>query len=300
MSEQSLTYPDFYTPDQIDDMGLIQGHQPHASQQHTIGIVGGMGPFAHIEFERLLLSNFRKKFNVLSEQEYPEWIVSSIPNTPDRTKALIHGEASPIPLIVKSLNRISKTDDQEGADFAVIICNTSHAYINEIRTQSPIPVLSIIEETVHTIHSEEQNPIIGLLGTTGLVSSGIYQKYLLNLGIPCYSPLNLQDSPKHNQQCVMDCIYGSQKKGSTNIIGIKENGVQQIHKEIISGVITQMKREYNVSIILTACTELSLLAQDINIPDIKIIDPLNELANRSIETAFSNSPIKQNLHTVNI
>ena len=42
----------------------------------TIGIVGGMGPHAHIAFERYLLEAVGA---VAGDQDYPPWIVSSLP-----------------------------------------------------------------------------------------------------------------------------------------------------------------------------------------------------------------------------
>ena len=62
--------------------------------RRVIGIAGGMGPYAHLEFERRLLAAVERPS---SDQEYPEWVVSSIPDTPDRTVALLEGGPSPIP-----------------------------------------------------------------------------------------------------------------------------------------------------------------------------------------------------------
>jgi hypothetical protein len=63
--------------------------------RHVIGIVGGMGPLEHIEFERQLLVATRKRLGrPPTDQDSPEWIASSIPDTPDRTKALL-GDGPP-------------------------------------------------------------------------------------------------------------------------------------------------------------------------------------------------------------
>ena len=37
------------------------------------------------------------------DQEYPEWIVASMPGTPDRTKALLAGGISPVPSLLRGL-----------------------------------------------------------------------------------------------------------------------------------------------------------------------------------------------------
>lgn len=67
--------------------------------QRVIGIVGGLGPHAHIEFERRLLAAITQPS---SDQDYPEWVVSSIPQTPDRTAALLEGGPSPVSCLVRA------------------------------------------------------------------------------------------------------------------------------------------------------------------------------------------------------
>ena len=81
--------------------------------RRVIGIAGGMGPHAHLEFERRLLAAIERPS---SDQDYPEWVVSSVPDTPDRTVALLEGGPSPIPSLLRSFERLAAS----GADFAVM------------------------------------------------------------------------------------------------------------------------------------------------------------------------------------
>ena len=48
--------------------------------KHTIGIIGGLGPYAHIEFETLLLSAAETALGGAAlDQDYPSWVLSSMP-----------------------------------------------------------------------------------------------------------------------------------------------------------------------------------------------------------------------------
>jgi aspartate/glutamate racemase len=83
---------------------LTARSQPQGRWFHVLGIVGGLGPHAHIEFERRLLAAVGSPS---SDPEYPEWILCSVSQTPDRTAALLEGGASPMPALVVALERLA-------------------------------------------------------------------------------------------------------------------------------------------------------------------------------------------------
>ncbi len=94
-------------------------------QQRLIGIVGGLGPFAHLDFERKLLEAARELTGATADQDFPEWVLSSIPQTPDRTEAFLGHAEDPSPVLLRSLERVRRA----GADFAVVACNTAHLFL---------------------------------------------------------------------------------------------------------------------------------------------------------------------------
>ncbi len=112
-------------------------------QERLIGIVGGLGPFAHIDFERKLLDAARELIGARRDQDFPQWVLSSIPRTPDRTEAYFGEADDPTPVLLRSLERVQGA----GADFAVIACNTAHLFLERVREQSPAPIVSLIEVT---------------------------------------------------------------------------------------------------------------------------------------------------------
>ena len=133
----------------------------HPEWKHTIGIIGGLGPHAHVEFETLLLSSSEKALGgVALDQDYPSWVLSSVPMTPDRTAALLKGGASPVDALVRSAERLTE------ADFAVIPCNTAHAFLSGIRARVAIPILDMIQATAERALSH-----VGKTGSIGVLAA---------------------------------------------------------------------------------------------------------------------------------
>lgn len=128
--------------------------------RRVIGIAGGMGPHAHMEFERRLLAAIESPS---SDQDFPEWVVSSVSQTPDRTVALLEGGPSPMPWLLRSFERLATC-----ADFAVLTCITAHAFLDEIRKQVRLPILDIVELTLaEAARRFGPGARTGILATTG-------------------------------------------------------------------------------------------------------------------------------------
>ena len=63
---------------------------PGGKWKRVIGILGGLGPHAHVEFERLLLARTEAGLDrPARDQDYPPWLLSSVPPTPDRPRAIL-------------------------------------------------------------------------------------------------------------------------------------------------------------------------------------------------------------------
>ena len=98
----------------------------------TVGILGGMGPLATVELFRLIVSNTESS----NDQGHIRIIIDNNPQIPDRTNAILNGGESPVNALVKSASMLKN----DGADFLIIPCNTSHYYIDEISRNAGIDV----------------------------------------------------------------------------------------------------------------------------------------------------------------
>ena len=125
----------------------------------TIGILGGMGPEAGAYLlERIIHETVAER-----DQDHPPIIVYSLPQVPDRTEAILHGGPSPVPALRRGL----RTLERAGADFAVMSCISAHYFYPRIAPRSPLPLLSLIDETLAAVKKMRPVPrTIGLVATT--------------------------------------------------------------------------------------------------------------------------------------
>ena len=258
--------------------------------QRVIGIVGGLGPYAHIEFERRLLAAVE---NPSTDQEYPDWIVSSISHTPDRTLALLHGGPSPVPSLVRALEGLSSS-----ADFAVIACMTAHAFMDEVRSQVRLPVLDLVELTVaEAARRYGQGTKLGILATTGSLVSGIYARALKGeaAGLGLVSLLDLPEGERLQEELVMRPIYGPLREGKRLPGGIKGGGDQDpetgvSHRETLTEAVRRLAAA-GASCVVSGCTELPLVLGRDSIEGLPLLDPIDLGARAAVRIARGELPL---------
>jgi aspartate racemase len=228
----------------------------------TIGVLGGMGPEAGARFfEQIVRETAAER-----DQDHPPVIVYSLPQVPDRTEAILHGGPSPVP----SLRRGLRTLQRAGADFAVVPCISAHYFYPRIAPRSPLPLLSLIDETLAAIKKTKPVPkTIGLIATTGTVRSGIVARTFGAAGIKVIAPAS------RDQKRVMAAIYG--KKGIK--AGFREGQAREILLEIAGGLIRR-----GAQAILAGCTEvpLAIRASDLPVP---LVEPMTIGARAAIRRA---------------
>jgi len=228
----------------------------------TIGVLGGMGPEAGAYFlERII-----RETAAARDQDHPPVIVYSLPQIPDRTEAILHGGPSP----VRALRRGLRTLERAGADFAVMSCISAHYYYPKIAPRSPVPLLSLIGETVKAVRTMRPVPMtIGLIATTGTVRSGIVADAFRAAGIAVIVP----SAPE--QKRVMSAIYGKKgiKAGST------EGPPREILLEIARGLVRS-----GAQAIMAGCTEVPLVLRAADLP-VPLVEPMTIGARAAIRRA---------------
>jgi len=139
--------------------------------EKTIGILGGMGPEATLDcFAKIIKNTPAKK-----DQEHLRVIVDSNPKIPDRPAAIIGKGESPVPALIQGCHFLQLA----GADFIIIPCVTAHFFLEEIRREVRLPILSILDVVTETIEREHpQITTVGLLAISATVNSGLFQKRL--------------------------------------------------------------------------------------------------------------------------
>src|SRR3989338_4094567 len=125
----------------------------------TVGIIGGMGPETTARFYLEVIFKCYKK----NKRQRPPILLWNTPLEYRIEEDLIkHAKGSEryVPYLIEAAKNLEKG----GADFLVIPCNSVHIFIEKIRNEVKIPVLSIVEETEKFLRKKKSKQI-GLLAT---------------------------------------------------------------------------------------------------------------------------------------
>ncbi len=260
-------------------MTAPEGQAP--TQEKIIGILGGLGPYAHIDFERKLLESARTLIGISSEQNYPEWVLSCIPGTPDRTEAILGKAPDPSPWLLRSLDVLERA----GADFAVVPCNTACYFLRALGDKIALPVLDMISEAVACVRRLEEVERVGILATTGTLETRLYHDALSECGLEALSPLDLPEGEKLQQVLVMEAIYGRENDESETGGGIKASGNKPEFEEKLEHAAALLVED-GAQALIAGCTEIPLSLQGPIAAGVPLIDPTRALAEASIREAY--------------
>ncbi len=228
-----------------------------APQRRTAGVLGGLGPLATIEFMHQVMAATVAEV----EQEHADLIVSQRSSTPDRTAAILGQGPSPAPVMAADARNL----EAAGAEFIVIPCNTASSFIGAVEAAVSVPVVSIVEETVAEARRRlPQTRTIGLMATDGTVRSGVYEEAAARAGIKVLRP-----GPR-TQERIMAMIYDGVKAG------------RQVPRQEFFDCVKAV-REAGADVVITGCTELSVLCARFGPGADWLVDSLAVLARRTAE-----------------
>lgn len=144
-------------------------------QQALLGILGGMGPLATVDF----LGKLTRLTPATCDQDHLPWVTVSQPGIPDRSAAIKAGNDGPSPFLTKGVAWLAA----QGAKLIAIPCNTSHFWYSQMQAACDVPILHIADATIEELQLS-QTPIgaIAILATRGTVQAGIYSQRLTTGG----------------------------------------------------------------------------------------------------------------------
>lgn len=122
-------------------------------------------------------------------------LVYNVPQVPDRTDAILHGGADPLPAMLNGIDFLNRN----GASLIAIPCNTAHHWYTELAHVSRSPILHLADAAIAWMgRNGIESGDIGLLATSGTISSGFYQRRLAENGFQYRLPVE--------QDAVMESI----------------------------------------------------------------------------------------------
>ena len=150
--------------------------------EKTVGVLGGMGPEATVDFFAKIVSLTPAN----RDQNHLRIIIDNNPKIPDRTDAILNKKKS---TLISAFVETGKNLERAGVDFISIPCNTVHYFYNELVKEISVPALHMIKEVTKAIKRTAPNcKSVGLLATSGTVTSGLYQKECQQVGIEVITP----------------------------------------------------------------------------------------------------------------
>jgi len=247
---------------------IVSGHFDSRSPVFKVGVVGGVGPAATVDF----LDKIVRHTPASRDQDHIKLLVEHNPQIPDRTENLIGDGADP----TVSLYATCKKLEDGGADIIAIPCNTAHAFVDRIEPYLGVPIVNMLTVTVDYLR--EMFPSIrdiGVLATSGTIASGVYKAALEARGLRQVAP------PPALQARVMEAIYGE-----TGVkAGLTSGPCQDDLRAAIEGLLDE-----GIEVIILGCTELPLLVPSgtfvgSNGQRAQLVDPTEVLARRCIAYA---------------
>ncbi|HEY5757705.1 MAG TPA: amino acid racemase [Steroidobacter sp.] len=148
------------------------------STRRLIGVLGGMGPMATIDFMAKVVA----LTPATCDQAHMPLIVHQVPQIPDRSTAILKGGDAPLGPMLAGLRRLARA----GVELAVIPCNTAHHWHAQLSQLQELPLLHIAEAVrQELILQGAHDKQVALMATRGTHLAGIYSG---RLG-PAFEPL---------------------------------------------------------------------------------------------------------------
>ncbi len=217
-------------------------------QKKTIGIIGGIGPESTIDYYKSLIREFR---NTTQSDEYPSILINSI----NMTKMLDFVSNSQFEQLVDfMLCEIIKLKEA-GADYAVMASNTPHIVFNEIRAKSPIELISIVEVTGRYAMVKGYKKC-GLFGTKFTMDGGFYQKEFQNKSLELVVPSNKEKDYIHY-------VYFNE---------LVQGIFKPETKDKLVTIARRLLSDEQISALILGGTELPLVLEQIDMPEIPLIN----------------------------
>ena len=203
------------------------------SVEPRLGVLGGMGPAATVDFLKKLVEETPAD----RDDEHIAVIVYSVPQIPSRPAAIVAGGPSPLPAMLAGF-RVLKS---AGAKAIAIPCNTAHHWADALTRDGGLPIIHIADAVRAELAARAHRPAtLGLIATNGTIAAGFFQD---RLGRDGYRVLLSTD--REQDEWVLPAIEA-----------VKRNALDVAHPLAIRAVARLLER--GADAVVLACTETPL------------------------------------------
>ncbi|WP_206956186.1 aspartate/glutamate racemase family protein [Trinickia acidisoli] len=226
-----------------------------------IGILGGMGPLATVDFMERLIA-LTCSAGASRDQQHLPLLVAHLPHIPDRSEALLGTGENPLPALLSGIDMLNRNE----VELIVIPCNSAHHWYDAMRAKSRAPIIHIAEASVAALPPGVRR--VAALATGGTFHSGLYQRILAARGFESVEPDAA--TQRHIDACIREVKAGEIEASTGHLAAALDWLVDQGAQAAVLG-----------------CTELPLAARPMKAPSIPMIDSTLELARATVSYGLS-------------
>jgi aspartate racemase len=233
------------------------------NNKSTIGVIGGMGPYASAHFYNLLLNKSNTLYHAKDNDTYPEIIIDSVP-VPD-----FISNTEKLPKATEMLvDRVTKLRTY-GCSVIGMACNTGHLLYKELSDASGGIFVSMIDLVAKQAKDKELKRV-GILATATTINMGLYRNSLNKYSIESVYADDMMQIV--HEEIIRELIAG--KKDYS-------------HKEFLFALTHKFVREKQLDGIILGCTELPLVFPNEEFSN--VIDCMDVLADELLSKYYSKS-----------
>jgi aspartate racemase len=200
-----------------------------------IGLIGGMGPEATVEYYKEIINAFKNKNENLN---YPEIIIYSV-NLSEFVNLMKEKKYDQVTaLLLEKIDSLKRA----GAEFAALTANTPHLLFEQIQAKSPLNLISIVEATCREALKKGLNRC-GLIGTAFTMNSTFFEDVFKNHSIEVVVP------GKNDIELIDNKLFSEIE------LGIFKDET----RDLFIGIIDKMVKQQEIDSIILGCTEFPLL-----------------------------------------
>ncbi len=214
----------------------------------TLGVIGGIGPESTIEYYRHLISSHRAQ---TSDGSYPAIVINSINMRVLLDMIEADDRMKMVAFLVGEIQKLASA----GAQVGLLAANTPHIVFDELRRQSPIPLVSIVEATREAAKALGLNRI-GLFGTRFTMQGDFYPRVFSAAQIELVIP------QPDEQAYIHERYMNELVKGSI---------LSETRRQLLA-IVDRMKEQDRIEGLILGGTELPLILGDITDQGIPFLD----------------------------
>lgn len=257
-------------------MSVIQRFAEHPSVPRTIGIVGGLGPYAGYDLVRKIF----RWTKAGKDQDHLPLMLHSFPGWIPERPAYLLGRTKENP--GEDIGGIMAQLARDGATVIGMPCNTAHsprilnvALEHLHRTGFDVTFVSIIESAVkHVSALCPHGGRIGLMATVATLQTRLYQDALEKAGLEPVLP--------DDEDCAL-----VQHAISDPGFGVKafSDPVSPKARQILLDAARRLVEEKQVSVLLLGCTEIPVAVTEPRLWETPVVDATSVLARELIRAS---------------